>query len=73
MLFSSQEFKTFDMYKYDKWLLFDRKKYLMSIHNVIIRRLGRERKNNYYKKYKFYRIYDIIRKETYKKNLLISM
>ena len=45
----------------------------MSIHNVIIRRLGRERKNNYYKKYKFYRIYDIIRKETYKKNLLISM
>ena len=39
----------------------------MNIHNVIIRHLGRVKKNNY-KKYNFYRIYDMITKETCKKN-----
>jgi len=38
----------------------------MNIHSVIIKNLGREKKN-YYKKYKFDRIYDMIRKEICKK------
>jgi len=49
------------MYKYDKWYHLIGKKYLMNIHNVIIRYLRREKKIII--KYKFERIYDMIRKK----------